>query len=344
MFSAGVYTRPIVLTSIRSFSKAGVIILGGVRNLNLQAGAVANNNVGISFVGLASRPIYAVTLSQVSIMQSNQQSIVFSAPTRNCVFAGITIRINFLLTGGFLAPKKISSGVMFIGAAPKLRDTQVIVQAIDPGQFMKITKFAAVFTHTRTPVSNFAFRSDCWNGGYRRPGTQLAGSFRNSRFQFHFSDGVGGDVFNFKSGSASNWLSKNEMAAPSSFWVMVRFPGTLRQFIAANPRSPPQPWPLQYASASRHQVFYVKFGAHLAWRPGVQRTYYLHSYFSDPATRTAKMRCVAYQKANPGMYCVSVAAAPLRNERHRVAVKVINLSRKIIPAGTPFYFGVQIGG
>lgn len=87
------------------------------------------------------------------------------------------------------------------------------LQAIDPGQFMKITKFAAVFTHTRTPVSNFAFRSDCWNGGYRRPGTQLAGSFRNSRFQFHFSDGVGGDVFNFKSGSASNWLSKNEMAA-----------------------------------------------------------------------------------------------------------------------------------
>lgn len=37
----------------------------------------------------------------------------------------------------------------------------------------------------------------------------------------------------------------------------------------------------------------------------------------------SQMRCVAYQKANPGMYCVSVAAAPLRNERHRVAVKCV---------------------
>lgn len=48
---------------------------GGVRNLNLQAGAVANNNVGISFVGLASRPIYAVTLSQVSIMQASTHGL-----------------------------------------------------------------------------------------------------------------------------------------------------------------------------------------------------------------------------------------------------------------------------
>lgn len=32
-------------------------------------------------------------------LQSNQQSIVFSSPNTNTLFSGITVRVNFLLTG-----------------------------------------------------------------------------------------------------------------------------------------------------------------------------------------------------------------------------------------------------
>ena len=181
-------------------------------------------------------------------------------------------------------------------------------QAIDPAQFLKVTQFAAVATQTSGPVSNFVFRSDCWNGGYAMPGTQVSGAFRNSSFRIFFSDLVGGGVWSFKAGSANNWVSKQEAAArerrrrcrapacppawaparplgsplrcapgdaPASpplplssyaccvaprwcaaatFWSLVGAPGTLAQFIGANPGSPPQPFPLQFASPVRHQV------------------------------------------------------------------------------------------
>ncbi|EFN58055.1 expressed protein [Chlorella variabilis] len=323
---AGSYRRPMVLTSVRSFSRFGVKVMGGVRDLDLQAGHITDNGDGILFQGAAGRAaaIFNTTVSHVSVMQSNQQTVAFSSPAPGATFAGVTVRINFLLTGGFQAPSQPSAGVLFRGAPPELRRTQVIVQ-------------------TSGPVSNFVFRSDCWNGGYAMPGTQVSGAFRNSSFRIFFSDLVGGGVWSFKAGSANNWVSKQEAAAPATFWSLVGAPGTLAQFIGANPGSPPQPFPLQFASPVRHQSFWVALMTGSDWAPGQQLTYYLHTYFASPALSGSRMGCIPFQRFNPGIYCLSVASAPLPNEPYRVAIKLINLSRKVLPAQSAQYFGVQIG-
>jgi hypothetical protein len=86
-------------------------------------------------------------------------------------------------------------------------------QAIDPAQFLRVTQFSAVQSMVKGPVSGFAFRSDAWNGGYRRPGTQVLGAFSRSHFLLRFSDSVGGSVLSLGPGGVGNWLSKHELAA-----------------------------------------------------------------------------------------------------------------------------------
>ena len=74
---------------------------GGVRDLDLQAGHITDNGDGILFQGAAGRAaaIFNTTVSHVSVMQSNQQTVAFSSPAPGATFAGVTVRINFLLTG-----------------------------------------------------------------------------------------------------------------------------------------------------------------------------------------------------------------------------------------------------
>lgn len=180
-------------------------------NLSLQAGQLSSCYEGLLLEGGAA-PITNVSVAHVSVSQANQHTFAFASPADGATFQGITLRLNFLLTSGFMAPSQPSSGVLFRGGAPRLRRAQAIFQAIDPAQFLTVTRFVAAAARTSGPVSGFALRSDCWNGGYVRPGAQVAGAFRDSFFRLFFSDAVGGDVFDLAPGSANNWLSKSELA------------------------------------------------------------------------------------------------------------------------------------
>lgn len=53
-----------------------------------------------------------------------------------------------------------------------------VVQANDPDQSKHRSRYAAVATATPAPVSNFVYRSDCWNGGFEPPSQYLTGAFR----------------------------------------------------------------------------------------------------------------------------------------------------------------------
>ena len=96
------------------------------------------------------------------------------------------------------------------------------VQAIDPAQFQVLTKWVAVSTRTPSPVANFVFRSDCWNGGYEGEGSQVDASLQNSIVTFNFADRVGGRVAVFRGGSSGNIFAKGEtgeVAAGGSYVV-----------------------------------------------------------------------------------------------------------------------------
>ena len=126
-----------------------------------------------------------------------------------------------------------SSGVVFRGAAPQLEDTAVVVQvrvgwlagmrpgctfmwvlpwgcsrpspcccrcfsrchrqAIDPAQFLTLTRFTAVRTATSSPVSNFVFKIECWSGGFRPPSQIITGAFRCDEWaRRHWAAAAGG--------------------------------------------------------------------------------------------------------------------------------------------------------
>ncbi|KAI3428295.1 hypothetical protein D9Q98_006674 [Chlorella vulgaris] len=338
--------RHMVFTSVRGFAKFGIKVQGGASNLNLQAGQITDNYEGIVFESNAGRQVFNVTLSHVSVMQANQHAVVFNAPGAGAVFAGVTVRLNFLLTGGFKSPGQASSGVLFRGSAPTLRRTQVIMQAIDPAQFLKITQFAAVLTRTTAPVSGFVFRSDCWNGGYHQPGAQVRGAFKNSVFQIFFGDSVGGSIFSFTPTSSNNSMTKMEQANPGGWFKLVPAPGTLQQFLGANPSSPPQPSPMEFAGPSRHQSFWVSVKTAGSWAPGVSRTYYLHSFFAGRGISSKKMTCNPFLTSTMGLQCASVSSSPGPNpeDYRRVAVRLTNLSNKIVPDQSTVYFAVQVSG
>jgi hypothetical protein len=84
------------------------------------------------------------------------------------------------------------------------------VQAIDPAQFQVLTKWVAVSTRTPSPVANFVFRSDCWNGGYEGEGSQVDAALQNSIVIFNFADRVGGRISVLRGGSSGNIFAKGE--------------------------------------------------------------------------------------------------------------------------------------
>ena len=84
------------------------------------------------------------------------------------------------------------------------------LQAIDPAQFQVLTKWVAVSTRTPSPVANFVFRSDCWNGGSEGEGSQVDAALQNSILIFNFADRVGGRISVFRGGSSGNIFAKGE--------------------------------------------------------------------------------------------------------------------------------------
>lgn len=82
------------------------------------------------------------------------------------------------LAGGSKAPRAASAGTLFRGGSPRLRNTRMVIQAMDPAQFLVQTNWVAVKTETAQPVANFLFRSDCWNGGFEKQGALVEGQFR----------------------------------------------------------------------------------------------------------------------------------------------------------------------
>ncbi|PRW56605.1 4-hydroxyphenylacetate isomerase [Chlorella sorokiniana] len=341
---AGNYTRPLVFSSIRGFKQFGLKLLPGVRNANLQIGQLSMNGDGAVFEASPTAPIVNTTISHVSVFQSNQNSTVFDSPQPRGRLDGVTVRGNFMLKGGATAPEQPSAGVLFRGAPPQLTKTQVVLQAIDPAQFLTPTRFVAVATNTSCPVAGFAFRSDTWNGGYEAPGgAQVDGSFVDSHFLFSFPDQVGGRIFAFRTGSAGNVLSKGdtgEVAAASHFFTLVPAPGNLSAFSAANPVGPLSPVPMPVA----HQGFYVIAPVTKAWPPGEKRTLYLHSHFAQPGVQAKRLECgIPFKLDNPGLLCLAIAAAPTAREPHRVALSLANLGTKAVPAGFDLRFAVQLG-
>lgn len=340
---AGNYMRPLVFTGIHTFKKWGLKIMPGVVNANIQAGQVSTSGDGIVFEGSPLRRTARVTFSHISVMQSNQHSIVFNSPKPNSHFEGVTVRLNFLLSGGMGdgMTKMPSSGVIFRGVPPILTQTQVVIQAIDPAQFRKKTKFVAAVTATKGPVDRFVFRSECWNGGYELPaGSQVDGSWTRSAFLINFADQVGGRVFHFLKGSSKNVVLNGDVgtvAAAGRFWNLAAAPGTLDMFRRANPavgNEPPVP--------IKHKGFYVGLKTNFKWLPGQQRTFYMHSNFANPGVIPRTPDCVPFRDVNPGLKCVTIAVQPLPGSPNRVAISIMNLSRKVIQPGYYYRFGIQI--
>ena len=68
-------------------------------------------------------------------------------------------------------------------------------------------------TQTSSPVSNFVFRSDCWNGGYEGVGALFTGQFVNSYLYASYSGGAGAPQLNLSPGSSNLVVSKGGLAA-----------------------------------------------------------------------------------------------------------------------------------
>ncbi|KAL4442044.1 hypothetical protein ABPG77_011305 [Micractinium sp. CCAP 211/92] len=332
----GAYKAPLVFTGIRSFKQFGLKVLPGVRNANIQVAALSLNNDGIVFQGGAA-PISNVYVSQINVAQMNQNTVVFSSGKQAGRFSGITVRANFIVSGGQMngMERRPSSCLVVRGRPPLLSQTQMVVQAIDPAQFIKPTLFVPVRSTAAGPVTNLAFRSESWNGGYRAPGgAQVDGAFVRSSFLFKWSDSVG-RAFVLRARSVGNALRNGdvgEVTAASHFYELNGVPGSLGQFLSAN----------RVTGAVNSPGFYVTFRTQRDWPPGKQRTLYFHTQFAQPGAVARRVDCVPFRETNPGVLCVRLAPAPTGRNPNRVAVSLMNLSRRVIKAGYQHRVGVQL--
>ncbi|KAL4427827.1 hypothetical protein ABPG75_001916 [Micractinium tetrahymenae] len=334
----GAYKAPLVFTGIRSFRSFGLKVLPGVRNANIQVAHLSMNNDAIVFEG-GSTLTSNVYVSHVSVAQMNQNMVVFSSGRQPGRFNGITVRANFVVSGGQMdgMEGRLSSCTLVRGRPPLLSQAQVVVQAIDSAQFVKPSRFVPVRSTASGPVATLGFRSDSWNGGYRAPGgTQVDGAFVHSAFLFKFADSVG-HAYVLRAGSSANALRNGdvgEVTAASHFYELNGRPGNLRQFFSANPSA--------NGSPINSPGFYVTFNTQQDWPPGKQRTLYFHTQFAQPGAASRQMDCIPYREFNPGVLCVRLVPAPTSSTPNRMAVSLMNLSRKVIKAGYRHRFGVQV--
>ena len=71
-----------------------------MRGADVQVAHLSMNGDGAVFAASPTAPISNVTLSHVSVFQSNQNSVVVDSPQPGGALEGVTVRGNFMLTGG----------------------------------------------------------------------------------------------------------------------------------------------------------------------------------------------------------------------------------------------------
>lgn len=78
------------------------------------------------------------------------------------------------------------------------------------------------------PISNFVYRSDCWNGGFEQPAAYLRGLWAGSFFYIGLSaGGWRADLFTFAPGSSNNVLNAGAVASGAWAPPASAFPGWL---------------------------------------------------------------------------------------------------------------------
>ncbi|KAL4427837.1 hypothetical protein ABPG75_001926 [Micractinium tetrahymenae] len=331
----GSYSEPLSFSGLYGFNQWGLRLLPGVQDVNIQAGFVSRNRQGILLTARsgAKTKLSNVTFSHVSVTQDNINSVVFnSADASGSLFEDVTVRVNFEVMGGTHEPKTPSAGVIFRGGVPTLQNTKFILQANDPAQFNGKTSYVGIATDTLGPVSNFVYRSECWNGGFEPPGQYLTGVWSGSFFFIGLSaGGWRADLFTFGPGSSNNVLNAGAVASAAANWAMTTKSGNLARFKDGRPFG--------------EQGFYVNIRVNSDWRPGERRTYYLFSPFAQGVNSGAQMHCIPFRAWNPGLVCESLAkapAAPSGYASYQIAVNLVNYSQKTIPAGFTHISAVQL--
>lgn len=331
----GSYSEPISFAGIYGFNQWGLRLLPGVQNVDIQAGFVSRNRQGILLTARngPKTKLSNVTFSHVSVTQDNINSIVYnSADASGSLFENVVVRVNFEVMGGTHEPNMPSAGVIFRGGVPTLKNTRYILMANDPAQFNGKTAYVGIDTDTLGPVSNFVYRSDCWNGGFEQPAAYLRGSWAGSYFYIGLSaGGWRADLFTFGPGSSNNVLNAGAVASAAFNWPMNAKSGAPPAFNNGRPFG--------------EQGFYVNAQVASDWRPGETRTYYLYSPFAQGVNSAAQMHCIPFRSWNPGVVCQSLAKAPAAASgypSYQIAVNLVNYSKKIIPAGYTHIFAVQL--
>lgn len=337
---SGSYSQaPMVFSGILGFKQFGLKLQPGVRDVNIQAGFVSMNKEGVVLEASPGTALRNVTISHISVVQSNQHSVVFAASgPLGSLYQDITVRINFDVIGGRTDKAAPSSGVLFRGGTPTLRNTRVVIQAIDPDQINQASQYVAVATNVPNPVANFQYRAEAWIGGFKPPGALLTGSFRDSLFYFFSSSSHWlGDVLRLSSGSSGNVINSGCVAAASVHLPLLsRFPSA----PTFNSGTPPI-----------ETVLHVSASADTDWPPQEERTFFFSSHFARAVRPGIQMYCVPFRAWNPGLVCEDITRAPAAGTKladdssepsDYMTVTLVNKSTKTIPAGFSHRFGVQI--
>ncbi|KAL4441083.1 hypothetical protein ABPG77_010514 [Micractinium sp. CCAP 211/92] len=334
----GTYTQPLSFTGLYNLTQWGLRVLPGVRGANIQAGFVSHNYQGLLLTagdGAVGAALRGVVFSHISVMQSNQYSVVFNSITPSTsLFDGVTVRVNFDLMGGSVRPSDPAAGVFFQGGAPMLRNTQMVVQAIDPNQPSTGSRYAGVATQPGLPpVRNFVYRAELWIGGYTptSPG-YITGSFSNSFFSiFVTAPRWSASLLALSPGSTDNFINCGLVASASAYYSLASTFGDLSSFNGGSPMG--------------EQGFYVKYQLSAAWQPGEGRTFYAFSPYAQGITSRSQPFCVPFRTQNPGLVCRNITRAPAADSApgsYQVAIRLENQSKKPIPAGYLHIFGIQL--
>ncbi|KAL4451453.1 hypothetical protein ABPG75_007115 [Micractinium tetrahymenae] len=332
----GIYTQPLSFSGLYDFTQWGLRLMPGVRGANIQAGFVSRNYQGLLLsAGEGGAAQRNVTFSHISVMQGNQYSVVFSSTTSaTSVFDGVTVRVNFDVLGGMGHPNDPGAAVYFQGGTPVLRNTQMVLQAIDPAQSSTGSRYAGVATQPGLlPVRNFVYRAELWIGGFTPPGPGfITGSFSDSFFSiFVTAPNWAASLLALSPAGTNNFINCGLVASAAAYLPLASRFDDLAAFNGG--------------SAMGEQGFYVEYQLSTAWQPGEARTFYAFSPYAQGMTPRSQPYCVPFRTQNPGLVCRNISRAPAATSgarSYQVAIWLENLSTRPIPAGYLHIFGIQL--
>ncbi|GAB4818496.1 hypothetical protein N2152v2_005542 [Parachlorella kessleri] len=280
----GVYSSPLIFTGIRSFSGAGLQVLGGAASVQIQAGHISYCGDGLLFApGLGDEPLIRdVAVSHIS---ANMHSVVFEATEPAQTLEGVVVRANFNVMGGFEDPDSPSSAVLFRGVPPTLNNTQVIWQAIDPAQFQNKTQFTMLQSTAEGTVTSLRFRCETWAGGFEAPGKLIDGNFSYLSAMI-FTAGPLDPSLMYRIDGEHNRVSIGTVGAPDVIYQLP--PDSLNATH-------------KFRAPIMGQSFFALAPVDAIWPPGQVRTFFFESMFA--ATAGARLRCMPYRANNLGITC-----------------------------------------